>query len=300
MRSHEEEGREARVKERSAGGGEYARRLLGALIAGGLLAAVAAAATGFGLLAAQRFSGSSHAAALYRAFLAAGGWLGIPLWGAALAALRAVGWASRARERWAAFGLAIVLVVLPLVLRPAVVDLPRRPAQSVRAKARAILRWSYDSPHTVAQILPLSRDPDPLVREQAILALGVNLIVTDIEHATVTRPARYAQHPLRDSLRTRLLEALCCDRLESVRAEAARALWKAPFVFGRQPAAAETLAAVLGRATLPGAVERLTWLALDAAAGAPDPSLKRAAARFAAATPDTELRRVARAAAEIH
>jgi hypothetical protein len=271
----------------------YPRRLLGALIAGAVLAAVAAAAAGFAMMAAK----DTHAAVVYRSFLAAGGWLWLPLWGAALAALRAIGWAPGARERWMTFGLATLLGMLPLLLRPAVGEMPRRPPENARAKTRAILKWSYGSPGTVAQILPLSRDPNPLVREQAVLALGINLIVTDIEHPTATRPSRYSLHPLRDSLRIRLLDALCCDSVESVRAEAARALWKAPTTFGRQPAAAETLAAVLGRALRPAAVERLAWLALDATAGAPDSKLRSAAEAFAKATPDTELRRVARAAA---
>ena len=90
---------------------------------------------------------------------------------------------------------------------------------------------------------------------------------------------------------------LAADPVESVRAQAARALWKAPSTFGREPAAAETLAAILDRALEPRALERLTWLALDGAAGPRHPALERAAARFAAATADPELRRAARAAA---
>ena len=161
---------------------------------------------------------------------------------------------------------------------------------------RAVLRWSYRTPETVSRILPLSRDPDPRVREQAVLALGVNLIVTDIERSSPVRPARYLDEPVRAALGARLRECLR-DSVEVVRAEAARALWKAPRTFGVEPAAAETLAAILDRANRPGALERLSWLALDAAAGAPQPALKAAAARFAAATPDSALRRVALQAA---
>jgi hypothetical protein len=95
-----------------------------------------------------------------------------------------------------------------------------------------------------------------------------------------------------------LLEALARDSVESIRAEAARALWKAPRAFGVQPAAAETLAAVLDRAGQEGSLERLTWLALDAAAGPPNASLKAAARRLAARTPDVELSRQAAAAAD--
>jgi hypothetical protein len=125
----------------------------------------------------------------------------------------------------------------------------------------------------------------------------VNLIVQDIQGSAVTRPSRFAAHPLRDSLRTRLVECLE-DPVESVRAEAARGLWKAPVAFGAVPAAAETLAAMLDRAADPSRPERLVWLALDAAAGAPNASLQAAAARFAASTDDEELRRYARLASE--
>ena len=83
-------------------------------------------------------------------------------------------------------------------------------------------------------------EPDPIVRQQAALALGVNLIVTGIERATPEHPSPYVGLPLRDSLRVRLLAALV-DPVEDVRAEAARALWKAPRTFGTQPAAAETV-----------------------------------------------------------
>jgi hypothetical protein len=121
--------------------------------------------------------------------------------------------------------------------------------------------------------------------------------VTDLEKATPMRPARYEQSPVRDSLRVRLLVALKSDPSESVRAEAARALWKAPRTFGAVPAAAETLAAVLDRAPRIGRPTRATWLALDSAAGAPDSALKSAAARFAATTSDTAIARVASLAA---
>jgi hypothetical protein len=129
-----------------------------------------------------------------------------------------------------------------------------------------------------------------------MLALGVNLVVAGIEHATPERPVPDRFLPVRDSIRVRLIGGLT-DPVEAVRAEAARALWKAPLAFGRVPAAADTLAAVLDRALRPDAVERLAWLALDAAAGAPDPGLKAAAARFGAATPDSDLARAARLAA---
>jgi hypothetical protein len=193
--------------------------------------------------------------------------------------------------------IALLLAMSPLALRPTVVEIAREDNPTTpRAKTRAILKWSYRTPATVARILPLSRDPNPDVREAAMLALGVNLIVTDVERADATRPSRYASHPLRASLRDRLVEAVRDDSVESVRAEAARALWKAPVTFGRQPAAAETLAAVLDRATRPDAVERLAWLALDAAGGAFDSTLTAAASRFAERTTRPELKDAARIA----
>ncbi|HYM82350.1 MAG TPA: hypothetical protein VEY91_13180, partial [Candidatus Limnocylindria bacterium] len=230
-----------------------------------------------------------------------GGWLALPLAGAALAMFLARRWAHTARERRVAVVLAIFGVLAAGGVLFGAGPGPEGSAsapKSPRAKARAILKWSYRSPGTVARILPYAGDLDPTVREQAVLALGLNLIVTDIEHATPTRPARYESHPLRERLRTQLLVSMREDSSEAVRAEAARALWKAPLAFGPQPAAAETLAVVLERALRPGAVERLAWLALDAAAGARDPGLEAAAARFAMQTPDPELARAARTALE--
>jgi hypothetical protein len=236
---------------------------------------------------------------LFTRALTPSGWIGLPLLGAGLGALLALGWVTPGRP-----ALRLLLVALPLLVGGALL-VARPPSAtpaasaarpgSPRAKARAILKASFRSPATVATILPYAGDRDPVVRQQAVLALGVNLVVAGIEHETSEHPSPFARLPLRDSLRVRLLAALG-DPVEDVRAEAARALWKAPRTFGAQPAAAETLAAVLDRALLPGSVERLTWLALDAAAGRPDPGLRAAAARFAAATPDPELARVARLA----
>lgn len=279
---------------REQGSGQrLAPRLLAAMLAAALLAALGMVAAGYLLLAIGR----PRAASALREWLAAGAWFWIPLWGAALGALRAAPWAGTGRQRLGTIALALILAITPLVVRPRVFDQERAEhPRTLQAKARSILKWSYRSPAGVARIVELSRDPDPRVREQAVLALGINLVVSDIEHATRERPSRFGGLPLRDTLRIRLLEALR-DSSEAVRAEAARALWKAPRTFGRLDAAAETLAAVLGRASRPSAVERFTWLALDAAAGAPDPRLKAAAARFAQATTDGELRRVALEAA---
>jgi hypothetical protein len=284
------------VREPPPGASADLRRAAGAMLAGGIVAAVAEVAVGFAFDQIARLGGSPVYSRWFRAFLAEGGWLWVPLWGAALGGFRAAAWATTTRRCAATLAAAAVLGALPFALRPAIGPAAAAPT-TPRAKSRAILKWSYRSPATVAQILELSHDPNDRVREQAILALGVNLIVTDIENASPNRPARFLEHPLRVRLRDRLLEAMRMDSVEAVRTEAARALWKSPLTFGTQPAAAETLAAVLDRALRPDAYERLTWLALDAAAGAPDERLKQAAARFAAATPDTELAAVARMAA---
>lgn len=267
------------------------RSVLASILAGALLAALVMVAAGWLLIAVGRAFGRPDTASSYRAFLGAGAWAWFPMWGAALGALRAALGVGSPGARFGLLGLALALAVLPLVWRPEV-SMEREDQAPVtpQAKMRAVLRWSYRSPENVLRILAISRDPDPRVREQAVLALGRNRVVTDIEHSAPLRPATLMDSPVRDSLRVRLQGALE-DPLEVVRAEAARALWNAPRTFGPQPAAAETLAAVLDRASRGPVLERLVWLALDAAAGVPDSALKRAAARFAAASPDTTLRR---------
>jgi hypothetical protein len=271
----------------------FRSRLAGALLAGALAAAAAAVAAGYLL----RFAGARIAAEAVRRFLTAGGWLWMPLWGAAAGALAALPWCRGWRTRSAVALLALLLALSPLVLRARVPELLESgsPPRTALGKANALRRWAYRSPEAVARILPYAADPNPVVREQAALALGINLIVSDVEHADRNRPAHFAQHPLRDSLRARLRGALA-DPVEAVRAEAARALLKAPITFGPEPEAADTLAAMLDRADRPEALERLAWLALDAAAVSEAPALRQAAARFAARTPDTTLRRIARAA----
>jgi hypothetical protein len=279
----------------------FARRLASAALTGGLLGALLMVAAGWAL----RFAGLSGPAEAYRSFLNAGGWLWIPLWGASAGTLSALREARTAGYRATCVAVAAVLALVPLVLRPVVPDAAIRVERpnGARAKQSAFRRWAYRDPAAVANLLPYAADPDPIVREQAVLALGVNLIVTDIEHATETRPARFLASPLRDSLAARL-EGAMLDPVEAVRIEAARALWNAPHALGPHPAAAETLAAALNRAAIGrpvpranAASARIVWLALDAAAGAPDPALKAAAARFAAATDDSALRRAARIAA---
>ena len=273
-------------------------RLGARVLAAGLFGGVLAGATGFALTALGS-SGGRGIAEAYREFLIAGGWLKIPLACMALAAAHSA-IQGLARDRWPAAMLAVALaaaafwvVVVPASRTDAV---PR----TSRAKARAILKWSYQSPAAVLHIVAMSRDPEPHVRDLAVLGLGENMIVSDVEHASATRPSRWHGSPVRDSLRARLREALAGDSTVAVRAEAARALWKAPRTFGLEAAAAETLAAVLDRATHPGAAPRLAWLALDAAAGHRDATLLAAAARFAAATQDSELAQAARRALAAH
>ena len=286
-----EEPDQARRPQVAGGGSGLGDRLTGAALSGALLASL-------GLVVILFISGPLGLSELREALrvrLASGGWLMVALMGASAGTLLALRGTRSPRQRFAAIGTSLVVLGLALALMwslgPAVEGRAGAPL-SPRARTRAILKGSFQSPLGVARILPYARDPDATVREQAVLALGVNLIVKDIERASERWPAKYAAHPLRDSLRVYLLEALR-DASESIRAQAARALWKAPRTFGNQSAAAETLAAVLDRAARPGALERLAWLALDAAAGAPHPGLKAAAARFAQATADTELARVA-------
>jgi hypothetical protein len=259
------------------------------------LAALALATT----LAGLDLAGERPWRPLLQRALGPTGWIGLPILGAGLGALASLAWEKTVAGtlRVLGLGLACCVVGSALIARPIPSRSPGWVApQSVRGKTQAIRRAAFRSPATVASILHYTRDPDPTVREQAVLALGVNLVVAGIEHATPDRPSRYQDLPLRDSLRARLLAALADDD-PGVRGEAARALWKAPRTFGPHPAAAESLAAILDRALAPGSIERLTWLALDAAAGSPHDRLKLAAARFAAATPDSELARAARLAA---
>jgi hypothetical protein len=264
-------------------------RLIGGAIAGGVLAiGLGFVIDAVGLLAHDPLPGRA-----YRGWLTAGGWAWLPLFGAALGAwsLGAHAGSRRGRMAWRLAAAAMLLV--PLAWHPFVpADREGPLPNTADGKIRAIRRFSYRAPATVARIVDLSRDPDPEVRSAAALAMGVNLIVTDIEHDRPGFPSRYSTHPLRDTLRVRLAQLLL-DPTEPVRVEAARALWNAQRAFGPQPAAAETLAAVLDRRANDVAPGREAWLALDAAAGRPDSILLAAAERFAASTPDSALARAA-------
>jgi hypothetical protein len=117
-------------------------------------------------------------------------------------------------------------------------------------------------------------------------------VTSAIEHHSDTHADQLLTSPIRDSLRTRLFAALD-DPVADVRVEAARALWNAPRTFGARRAAAETLAAALDRQASLARAGRTAWLALDAAAGPPDSSLRAAVMRFSRSARDADVRRVA-------
>lgn len=278
------------------GGLSGAGGLAGALLAGALLGGLLTLAAGFAIDAVGLLAHDPGPGRAYRVWLSNGGWVWPSLYVAALGAWLAARRMAAHGARRLARGVAVLLALAPLIWHPFVPEgVAPPPPATLEGKLRLIRTSAYRSPAELQRILALSGDPDPDVRAHATLALGVNLIVTDVERDRPAFPSRYAGHPLRDSLRIRLLAALD-DPVERVRAESARALWKAPRTFGPQPAAAETLAAVLERRARAEEPGREAWLALDAAAGATDSTLLAAAAHFAAATPDTALARVARAA----
>ncbi|HTK31411.1 MAG TPA: hypothetical protein VL332_05560 [Candidatus Saccharimonadaceae bacterium] len=268
----------------------FPARLGGAALTGALLAALLMVAAGW----AMHFAHLDHAASAFAAYLARGGWVWIPLWGAAADVAAAWRDAKRPAHRVAVVALAAVLALLPLAWRPVVVDFAERVEHpsTPRDKATAILRWAYRDPSSVARILPYASDADPIVREQAVLALGRNWVTSAIENRSDAHADQLLASPIRDSLRMRLLAALT-DPVLDVRVEAARALWLAPRTFGAWPAAAETLAVALDHQTSLAPAGRAAWLALDASAGPADSSLRAAVVRFAQAARDTDVRIVA-------
>jgi hypothetical protein len=275
------------------GPGPGGGRLAGTILAGGIGAALA----GWALLELLGGAARGAWADAYRRWVEAGGWFWLPLWGCALGAAIGARWVERRPMRIATVLGALALALAPLALRPRVpVALPSAAPRSPVARATAIRRWAFESADGVRRIVPFAMDPSPVLREQAVLALGVNVLVANLQSPGFPMPPNPVLAGLRDTVRTALERALR-DSVEAVRAEAARALWKAPRAFGAEPAAAETLAAVLDRAPRTGMPERLAWLALDAAAGDPDPALKAAARRFAARTKDRDLAAAARKAA---
>jgi len=268
----------------------FPARLGGAALTGALLAALLMVAAGWAL----RFARLEHAASVFAAYLARGGWVWIPLWGAAADVAAAWRDAKRPAHRVAVVAVAAVLALIPIAWRPRVVEFAERADQpaTARAKATAILRAAYRDPASVARILPYAADPDSVVREQAVLALGRNWVTSAIENRSDIHADQLLASPIRDSLRVRLFAALD-DPVADVRVEAARALWNAPRTFGARPAAAETLVVALDREAQREPAGRATFLALDAAAGPPDSALRAAAERFATVARDTMARRVA-------
>ena len=218
------------------------------VLTGALIATMAAVTLGFGLAWIGGAIGHHEWAENYRQFLANGGWWLLALWGAAAGALLIGSRLASPIARTGALLGAAALVALPLVLKAQYPSdtMPRMPA-TAPAKRDAILRWSYRSLPGLEQTLELSRDPDPTVREQAVIALGRNLVVSDLEREDSEHPPRFATLPLRHELRERLFEVMRGDTLEMIRIEAANALWTAPRAFGSQPEAAETLRAVVAR-----------------------------------------------------
>jgi hypothetical protein len=278
-----------------AGVDGFGRRLAGTLLAAALFGIAAVATVGFLLGPIAQWTRSPGVSAAFRDYLAAGGWLWIPMWSAAAGALTRFREAPDVRARLLVSAVALGLVLLPAVFRPVVAPEPgARDPVGRAARTRAIRKWAYGNPASVERLLAMRHEPDPVLREQVVLALGVNLVVSDVEHTSVSRPARDADPTLRARLGAALREAMG-DSVESIRAEAARGLWRSPVAFGPAPVAAETLAAVLDRATRPAALERLAWLALDASAAQRDTTLRSAVARYAGRTPSPALARAARA-----
>ena len=227
-------------------------RLIGAMLAGALLVPLLAVALA-ALIAALRPAPEAEPGflrVLFTRALSPTGWIGLPVLGAGLGALAALGWSGGGWRAARTLALAVGLAVLGafLVTRPPA-ELPGRGGapRTARAKSRAILRAAFRSPATLESVLQYTRDPDPVVREQAVLALGVNLVVAGIEGAPEDRPSPYARHRLRDSLEVRLSAALT-DPNEAVRAEAARAVESAARVRNPQRCRRHT-----GRGAGPGA-----------------------------------------------
>lgn len=273
----------------------FGRRLAGTLLAAALFGAGAVATVGFLLGPIAQWTRSPGISGTFRDYLAAGGWLWIPMWSAAAGALTRLREAPDRRARLLVAVVALGLGLLPAVFRPVVGPEPgARDPVGRAARTRAIRKWAYGNPASVERLLTMRHEADPVLREQVVLALGVNLIVSDVERTSVSRPARDADPTLRARLGAALREALG-DSVESIRAEAARGLWRSPVAFGPAPTAAETLAAVLERASRPDGNERLAWLALDASATRRDTTLRGVVARVAAANPGTALERAARA-----
>ncbi|HEV2105213.1 MAG TPA: hypothetical protein VGU27_05735, partial [Candidatus Eisenbacteria bacterium] len=198
----------------NGGAGDPRGRLGIALLAGALLGTlleVALLMLGDGLGRLRALAPDEQA--LLR-FVFGGGWFAFPVAGAGVGAAVAAAFsagAARARAVVAAAG----LLALPFALRPAIRTFEdARPPRGERATVLALTRWTFRSPRTLARVLPYAAARDPVVREQAMLALGENLVVDDFEHATAGRPPRDPAPRLRARMRDTLLAALARDPAE--------------------------------------------------------------------------------------
>ena len=284
-----------------SGDGGLGRRIVGLAFGGGILGALFTVAVG---ALAQLIDGVWPSAGIAEPVvsfqIAIGMVFRIPIAAAGLALLRGVPWAHSTGARLAVVtaGVATLVLAARIPIAPPPAAATTFPA-TARAKSRAILKWSYRTPATVAHEsacrLSVSRIPVSSKRNGTLKVLAY---APSTASATSSGGASAsARLPVRDSLGMRLREALGGDSVEGrARRGGARAVESAAN-FGVSEAAAETLAAILDRAGRPDAVERMAWLALDAAAGAPNVTLKAAAARFAATTSDTDLAQAARQAA---
>ena len=165
----------------------FRSRLIGAAMTGGLMGGLGATALALLLPSA-------------RAALSAGGWWLAIFGGAALGGFASARWARGSRERLTALLAGVILLLVAVGVRVESPPEQGRTPRGPRATARALLRWSYESPQAVGRILPYARDADPTVREQAVLALGVNRVVSDLERTAPGPPAAYERR-LGDSLR---------------------------------------------------------------------------------------------------
>ena len=116
----------------------FRSRLIGSIALGGVASLFAATTAGWLLSAAGRLGFLTGQAPLYRAWLASGGWLKLPLAGAALAALVVLARAERGSQRALSMGLAVALGALAFAVHTADLPLTREPApRTARAPSGA-------------------------------------------------------------------------------------------------------------------------------------------------------------------
>ncbi|HYM81295.1 MAG TPA: hypothetical protein VEY91_07770, partial [Candidatus Limnocylindria bacterium] len=142
---------------------DFRARLIGAAVSGALFASLLGLVVG---LLWRRLPGALAIHPSLPPGFSGGGWLALPLAGAALALFLARRWANTAHERRVAAMLALFGVLGAGGVLFGAGPSPEGSAaapKTQRGKARAILKWSYRSPATVARILPYAGDPDPTV-----------------------------------------------------------------------------------------------------------------------------------------